>query len=442
MAENSGLKTRIVNMKQYREKLTRLMNQRMKAVDAGDFEHNTPTFIWGAPGIGKSMILMSICKDTWIDAKDGKGKPVFDEKFLSRLRPWDASQWHWFTEADTTELKKNPQGWVLMDVRLSQVDPVEIKGAPFYDVKNAKASFLRFSSILPNPDSPWPVFLFLDEFPLAPDMVQSAGYQLINDRKVGDYRLPERCVVLAAGNQEQYGGVHFVMSPALESRFDHITLDIDYDGFVKYMAAGHGYDDTLIAFLQFSKEQDKNAIYKLDAGAGNFPTFRSWEKGARKIKYGEKEYEALADSVGQAVASKYDIFKELTKDIPDAHTLVSKKMYYDRVELQLVASQKIGNHLLNKELLTKLNEDTAFDFFRYFIDMKNPKDKTDNREELTILFLVNVREQMECLDKCNKGYQKALKAGTIKAEKMESGKVINNLYDLIFFKWNTLAEID
>jgi hypothetical protein len=388
------------------------------------------------------MILMSICRDTWFDAKGKTGKPLFEEAWLNRLRPWDASQWFWFKSEDVEKMKQNPTGWILMDVRLSQVDPVEIKGAPFYDVAGKKASFLRFSSILPDPNCPWPVFLFLDEFPLAPDMVQSAGYQLINDRKVGDYRLPERCVVLAAGNQEIYGGVHFVMSPALESRFDHITLDIDYEGFVKYISNGHGYDDTMLAFLQFSKEQDKNAIYKLDAGAGNFPTFRSWEKALRKVKYGEKEYDALSDSVGQAVAARFDVFKELTKDIPDAATLVAKKMYYEGTELQLVASQKVGNSLLNKDLLAKLNEDKAFEFFRYFLDMKNPKDKNDNREELTILFLVNVREQMECLDKINKGYDKALKGGKIKMEKTAEGKNINNVYDLIFLKWSTLSEID
>ena len=436
---------RSLNMKQYKATITQLMTSRLKAVDAGDYDYNMPTFIWGMPGIGKSMIIVSICRDTWVNAVDAKGKPLFDEKMLNRLRPWDASGWNWYNDTEIKEFEKNPNGYVLMDVRLSQVDPVEIKGAPFYDTKNMKAGFIRFSSILPAPDFKWPCYLLLDEFPLAPDMVQSAGYQLINDRKVGDYRLPERCVVMAAGNPPDCPGTHFEMSLALENRFDHIGLDIDFDGFVKYASQGkHGYDETMVAFLQFSKEQDKSALYHIEGqlGKGNFPTFRSWEKALRKVKYGQKEYDAIADSVGQAGAAKFETFKELTKDIPDVKTLVDKKMYFEEVALQLVASQKVGNSLLNKDSLAKLSDDRSFEHFQYFVNMRNPKDKTDNREELTILFLVNVKDDMDALDKIDKGFQKVLKAGKVKVEKNAEGDDIVDIYGLIFSKWRSLADID
>jgi hypothetical protein len=250
--------------------------------------------------------------------------------------------------------------------------------------------------------------------------------------------------VVSAGNRPEDGGVHNEMSPALVNRFDHVGLDIDYDGFVKYVSNGHGYDETMVAFLMYSKEQDKDALYKLDiSNVGNFPTFRSWEKALRKVKYGSKEYDALADSVGQAVAAKFENFKEITKDIPDAETLVTKKIYYEEVALQLVASQKVGNHLLNKELCEKMNEEKAHDYFRYFVDMKNPKDKSDSREELTILFLVNVKDNLEVLDKIDKGMQKAIKAGKLKVEKHpETGDEMKDVYGLIFGKWRSLADIE
>jgi hypothetical protein len=438
---------RSLNMKAYRNHLLDLMTGRCKAVEAGDLEHNIPTFVWGPPGIGKSMILASICKDSWMKATtdDGKGNKVamYSEKMLMKHRPWDASNWSFYTAAETKEFDKHSEGYILMDVRLSQVDPVEIKGAPFYDTVNMKAGFIRFNSILPDPKSTHPIFLLLDEFPLASDMVQSAGYQLINDRKVGDYRLPDRCIVIAAGNRPEDGGVHFEMSIALENRFDHIALDIDYDGFVKYMANGHGYDETLIAFLQFNKEQDKNVLYKLDQGKGNFPTFRSWEKSARKIKYGGREADAISDSVGQACAAKFETFKEFTKDIPDVDVILKKGMYFDRVELQLVANQKVGNELINKEKLVKTSPDKAFDIFQYFVNMKNPKDVNDKREELTILFLVNIKDELEILDKIDKGFQKALKSGAVKMEKNpETGENIVDIYGMIFFKWHTLSDLD
>lgn len=440
-----GMSIRNLSMKNYRQSIIQLMTSRLKALEAGEPDYNVPTFIWGAPGIGKSMILRAVCRETWTMAKDKKDNLLYDKATLNRLQPWDAAKWYWYSKEELAEVEKNPNGWLLQDVRLSQIDPVELKGAPYYDQKNMTAGFVRFSSILPDPKNTHPIFLLLDEFPLAPDMVQSAGYQLINDRKVGDYRLPEKCVVVAAGNQAEYGGVHFEMSIALMNRFDHIGLDIDYDGFVKYIAAGHGYDETIVAFLQYSKEQDKKAIYDLSGNCqekANFPTFRSWEKVLWKVKFGYKEYDAISDSVGQAGAAKFETFKELTKDIPDAKTLVDKKMYYEEIQLQLVASQKVGNQVLNKEIMAKLTDDRAFEIFKYFVDMKNPKDKTDNREELTILFLVNVRDDMDILDKIDKGFQKALKKGTMKMEKNEDGDNIVDIYGLIFSKWRSLADID
>ena len=442
---SSGMSVRNLTMKMYKEALILSMNTRLKAVEANDMECNLPLFVWGSIGVGKSAIISAVCMDTWVNAKTKAGKEMFDGELLKRLRPWDSSNWHFYTETERKEFDKNPEGWLLMDVRLSQVDPVEIKGAPFYDTVNQRASFIRFSSILPDPDNNHPTFLFLDELVLAPDMIQAAAYQLINERKVGDYRLPERCVTVAASNPPSMNMNTFEMAIALENRFDHISLDIDYPGFLKYIGRGeHGYDETMVAFLQYSSTQDKDTLYHIEnqQGKGNFPTFRSWEKALKKVKYGHKEYSAVADSCGQACATKFEQFKETTKDIPNADTLVNKKMYYKDIALQLVASQKVGNQLLNKDSMDKLTVERSWEMFKYFVDMKDPDDKTNNREELTILFLVNLRDNMEVLDKIDRGFQKALKSGKVKMEKNSEGVVIADIYAVIFSKWTLLTEVD
>jgi hypothetical protein len=440
----ASMNVRKVTMRQYREEIETRLQMRLLAVKAKDFgKTNLPLFVWGMPGTAKSQIASSVAEDSWRKAKNAEGKPMFDKDYLSERRPWDYSNWQSFKEADRKNLHKHLDGVVLMDVRLSQIDPVEIKGAPYYDLPNKQAGFVRFSSILPDPTFPHPVILMLDEFPLAPDMVQSAGYQLVNERKVGDYRLPERCITLAAGNPPECPGTHFEMGLAMENRFDHIILEIDYDGFIKYMSRPeHKYDPTVLAFLQFSRQGEKEVIYNVERmmGKGNFPTFRSWEKAAVKIKYGYNEYNAIADSVGQVCAAKYESFKELTKDIPQAEVLVKDKLYYEQVEMQLVASQKVGNLILQEESLAKMTDDKAFEAFRYFVEMKNPKDATDNREELTVLFLVNLRDvDFTILEKLNKGFEKALKKGTIKVEKNAAGEDIKDIYGFITHKWSTLA---
>ena len=438
-----AMSTRVLSMQKYREHLISLMSSRLRAVAAGDYDFNIPTMVWGGIGIGKSMIVQSVCKDTWTNAKDKKDNPLFSPKRLNELRPWDNSRWATYSKEELEEVEQNPEGWVLMDVRLSMCEPSEIKGLPYYDVKTSKAGFLRFSSILPDPKSTHPTFLFLDELPLAPDMLLNAAYQLINDRKAADYRLPEKCIAIGAGNRAEDGGTFFEMAPALENRFDHIALDVDYAGFVKYIAFNHGYDDTVIAFLQYSKEQDKQTLYhvKDQSGKGNYATFRAWEKALKKIKYGAKEYEAICDSVGQSGAQKFETFRELTKDIPAVKVLVEKKLYYEDIQLQLVASQKVGNQLLNPELVKKLSEETAWDYFKYFLEMHNPKDKSDNREELSVLFMVNIKDALESLDKVDCGMQKAIKKGEWKIEKNEDDEKIADAYTLIFSKYTSLTEL-
>lgn len=109
-------------MAKYREAVIKLMDYRLRALAANDYETNNPIFIWGLPAVGKSKILEAICRDTWL--KEG----ILSTKELFRLRPWDAANWSFYSDEDIKALRKGKEGWILMDVRLSQVDPVEIKG--------------------------------------------------------------------------------------------------------------------------------------------------------------------------------------------------------------------------------------------------------------------------------------------------------------------------
>jgi MoxR-like ATPase len=61
--------------------------------------------------------------------------------------------------------------------------------------------------------------LFLDELTSAPQMTQAGCYQLVIDRKLGEYRLPDGWVVIAAGNPASERGVHFSMPRPLRNRF-------------------------------------------------------------------------------------------------------------------------------------------------------------------------------------------------------------------------------
>jgi len=121
-------------------------------------EQKVPTFLWGAPGIGKSSIVKQIAQS---------------------------------------------RGIGFIDLRLALMDPTDLKGIPFYD-KESHTALWAPPAFLPKEGEG---ILFLDELNSAAPSVQASAYQLILDRKVGEYELPDGWAIVAAGNREGDRGV-------------------------------------------------------------------------------------------------------------------------------------------------------------------------------------------------------------------------------------------
>src|SRR5713226_7324319 len=111
-----------------------------------------PVFIWGSPGVGKSAVVRQLAKELAIP---------------------------------------------LQDVRALLLDPVDLRGLPFLGADGR--SKWATPEFLPESGSG---ILFLDELNAAPAMVQASCYQLVLDRKVGEYSLPEGWAIVAAGNRD------------------------------------------------------------------------------------------------------------------------------------------------------------------------------------------------------------------------------------------------
>ena len=95
--------------------------------------------------------------------------------------------------------------------------------------------------------------LLLDELTTAPPIVQAAAYQLVLDRALGEYVLPDGWSVAAASNLDTDRAVVNRMSTALASRFSHLQLAVDMKEGTQW-AVRSGVNPLIIAFVRFRPE--------------------------------------------------------------------------------------------------------------------------------------------------------------------------------------------
>jgi hypothetical protein len=151
--------------------------------------------------------------------------------------------------------------------------------------------------------------------------VSAAAYQLILDRKLGEYRVPPGWAIFAAGNRQGDRGVTYAMPAPLANRFSHFEVDVNLDDWATW-AYANGIDERLIAFLRFKPE----LIFDFDpaknaGGEMAFPSPRSWEFAHRALqKFGDHPElltGALAACVGHAAGIECAAFIDSLDRLPD-----------------------------------------------------------------------------------------------------------------------------
>jgi hypothetical protein len=223
-----------------------------------------PAFIWGAPGIGKSSVTAQL--------------------------------------ASSLNL-------TLRDLRALLLDPVDLRGLPYVAEGRSKWAIPEF---LPAEGAG---ILFLDELNAAPAMVQAAFYQLVLDRRLGEYTLPDGWVILAAGNRDADRAYTTRMPTPLRNRFVHLDFEVDAQEW------SEGLRPEVIAFIRFRPQ----LLSVFDRDANAFPSPRSWEFVSRILDSGPDpsvEHEMFAGTVGTGAATEFSGSLRMFRELPNIDAIL------------------------------------------------------------------------------------------------------------------------
>lgn len=210
----------------------------------------------------------------------------------------------------------------LVDLRLTECDPTDISGLPFFE--KGIAQFMPFDTFpiettpLPKDHKGW--LVLLDEFNSATPAVQAAAYKLILDRMVGQYKLHDKAAIIACGNLDTDNAITYSMSSALVSRFAHFYIEVNNEEWQQW-AIANDIDYRITSFLNFRPE----LLYTFDPDASSpYASPRTWEMLSKIIK-GKKEINTLLSSalIGDGVTSEFSSYTALYKELPAYQKIIA-----------------------------------------------------------------------------------------------------------------------
>ena len=203
------------------------------------------------------------------------------------------------------------------DVRLMLFNPIDLRGIPTANDDKTLAVWLRPQIFDMDGGDDIVNILFLDEISAAPQSVQAAAYQITLDRTIGEHRLPDNCIVIAAGNRVTDRSVAYKMPKALANRLMHIEVSGSFSSWKKW-AVAKGIDPRVIAFLSFRQDMLMGFDSSNDDLA--FATPRSWEMVSRVLTSTggsiDSAYPLIAGLIGTGAAIELRTWEKVYESIP------------------------------------------------------------------------------------------------------------------------------
>lgn len=342
-------------------------------------------FLWGLPGIGKSAGIAQLVKE--------------ENERLMEITPKE-------------DLFYNRNGELVafdfIDIRLSLKDATDISGLPtFYTDKDGKK---RTEWALPDEfptDPKWKGIIFLDEFNLAQPLVMNACYQLVEDRRIGTYKLPDGAIIVAAGNDNDCKAFNTELPDAMKDRFTHIKIGIDFETWMLW-AVKNNINPNIITFLKNQKPElfyDKQA---LENGETVFATPRSWEVVSQILELTNEVSENTIKNhingrIGIEAGTIFWNFLQKSKKLPDFEDIINHKIKMPEDDLDIFYSCVVGCLYTIRDIKDKdQRSEQLHKFIEVIDDLEKIEQGTLALKLTCSLFGGEVKHNW--LDKCIKKY--------------------------------------
>jgi hypothetical protein len=279
-------------------------------------------FIWGHRGLGKSSLVHQVAVENgWgfidlrcsqLEASDIRGLPDRGDDHRTHYLPpadmpvadltLDDVRKELAAVLNLNEVKANDGTLTDMIAKKLENADLEVTRRYFQKLQETQARFQRG-------------ILFLDEVNRAQDDVLQAIFQLVLDRRVGQYVLPPGWSLVAAGNYMEGYRVGGFDDPAFLNRFCHLTLsggETTLEEWVNYMSGVHGGEAADV--IEFASQNTKHLDGEIpgELGFSVQPSRRSWEmvvkvqKAVKEGNYGDTaKLEVYAGLIGRELAQSF-----------------------------------------------------------------------------------------------------------------------------------------
>ena len=252
-----------------------------------EFSKMPSIMLWGPPGVGKSQAVRAFAKE------------------MGQL----------------TSKKVN-----VTDVRLLLFNPIDLIGIPTSNEDKTLAIWLKPKIFQMDESKEVINILFLDEISAAPQSVQAAAYQITLDRVIGEHKLPDNCIVIAAGNRVTDKSVAYAMPKALANRLLHMEIESNFDSWNQW-AIENGINEKVLGFLKFKPHYLIEE--KVTTSTLAYPTPRTWEMVSNILNSVDgpfdKIYPLISGLVSKGVAIEFRTWFSVYKDLPNMEDIFSGK---------------------------------------------------------------------------------------------------------------------